>query len=173
MNNSYTNKACQIFRTFQRLEHIDLMVVLIIFLHKFNLKQTIHFVLKVEDLKDLTEVVEVPLTDEFQTTYNYVENNIKSYLVQLQENGCVASSYTADNLIGDYTRFVLKQEEKKKSDLSNTDQTYNDKKYKMLICLHTLVTTAELIRECGIAVAQGIRTCLTTVSLRKFAKTKT
>lgn len=112
-----------------------------------------------EDLKDITEVIEVLLMDEFQTVHNYVENSIKSYLVPLQEIGCVASSYTIDNLTEDYTRFVLKQEEKKKSDLFKTDQTYDDKKYKMLICLHTLVTTAELIRECGITVAQGIRAC--------------
>lgn len=116
-----------------------------------------------QDLKEIAEVIEVPLADELQTAHNYVENNIKSFLVQLQETGCVASSYTSDNLTGDYTRFVLKQEEKKKSDLFNKDQSYNDKKYKMLICLHTLVTTAELIRECGITVAQGTCTFSSTV----------
>ena len=116
-----------------------------------------------EDLKEIAEVIEVPLADELQTAHNYVENNIKYFLVQLQETGCVPSSYTSDNLTGDYTRFVLKQEEKKKSDLFNKDQSYNDKKYEMLICLHTLVTTAELIRECGVTVAQGTFTFSITV----------
>ncbi len=120
------------------------------------------FVFKVEDLKDHAEIVDVPLAGELQTAYKNIENSIRPCLVQLQETGCVASSYTASNITGDYTRFVLKQEKKKKSDLFNTDQNCDGKKHKMLIYLHVLVTTAELIRECGITVAQGIRICFNT-----------
>jgi hypothetical protein len=100
--------------------------------------------------------VDVPIEGELQTAYNYIENHIRACLVQLQEAGCVASAYTVSNLTEDYTRFVLKQEEKKKSDHNNTNQYGHDIKYKMLICLHVLVTTAELIKECGITVARGI-----------------
>ena len=112
------------------------------------------FDFQVQDINDYTEIVNTPLEGELQTAYNYIENNIRPYLVQLQEAGCVASSYTVSSLTEDYTRFVLKQEEKKKSD---TNHYCDNKKYKMLICLHVLVTTAELIKECGLTVAQGRR----------------
>ena len=112
---------------------------------------TITKILKVQDMNDYTEIVDTPLEGELQTACNYIENHIRPYLVQLQEAGCVASSYNVSNLTEDYTRFVLKQEEKRKWD---TNQYCDDKKYKMLICLHVLVTTAELIKECGITVAQ-------------------
>ena len=108
-----------------------------------------------DNLKGNTEVIDVPLTGKLQTIYNYIENHIRHFLIRLQETGCVSSSYTINNLTGDYTRFILKQEEKRKSGLFNTNQTYNEEKYKMLICLHTLVSTAELVKECGIMVARG------------------
>ncbi|CAB4003886.1 28S ribosomal S21, mitochondrial, partial [Paramuricea clavata] len=109
---------------------------------------------KMENFKDHAEVVDASLAGELQTAYNYIENYIRPCLLQLQEAGCVASSYTTSNLTADYTRFVLKQEERKKSDIFSTDQTCDVKRHKMLICLHVFVTTAELIRECGITVAQ-------------------
>lgn len=103
-------------------------------------------------IEDITDVIDIHLNNELQAKYIYVENCIESCLVHLKQTGCLASSYSAGNLNGDYTRFLLKQEEKKNLDRSDTRVNHS---YMMLIVFHTLVTTAESIRECGLSVALG------------------
>lgn len=114
----------------------------------------IFFFFKEDKTKDFGEIVEVPLSKEFQTAFTSIENRIRPVLVQLQEMGCIPPIYTTTNLTADFTRFILKQEEKKRVDEPYTNYTQNNKKY-MFVYLHTLVTATELLKECELAVARG------------------
>lgn len=74
---------------------------------------------------------------------------------RLQETGHISSSYTTINLTTDYTRFILKQEEKENVDKLIANHIQDHTRYWMLVCLHAFITAAELLREVGLQIAQG------------------
>ena len=97
--------------------------------------------------------VAVKLTDEFQNVLDEVIRHINPLLARLQDSEVIPAAKTMSTLNPDYTRLVLKQ-----AQMSLRERDENTKKkqiYCMTVCLHAMVSSADILVNSGLEAAIG------------------
>lgn len=109
-------------------------------------KQTTDFTRQVQALT-------VELSGEFQEVLDELIGHVKPLLSRLQGNGVIPQNKTLSNLNPEYTRFVLKQAQMSVKD--GEENSKGSQIYCMTVCLHTLVSSVDILMQSGLEAALG------------------
>ena len=99
------------------------------------------------------ETVTLELTKEFQEVLDKLIKQAKPYWNRLQESGMIPPTKLMSTLNQDYTRFLLKQAELSLRGRKGSKE--ETQKYCNTICLHAMVSTANILMQSGLVPAIG------------------
>ncbi|XP_019645269.1 PREDICTED: uncharacterized protein C9orf84-like [Branchiostoma belcheri] len=96
-----------------------------------------------------SRVVEVKLSAEYEELCEFLENSAQPVMTSMCEFGVIPASHTFESLTPDITLFLLKQQQKTLKDTSEPGANLQQC-YRLSLCLHTLVTAADLLLHSGL-----------------------
>ncbi|XP_035698397.1 uncharacterized protein LOC118431368 [Branchiostoma floridae] len=99
-----------------------------------------------------SRVVEVKLSAEYKELCEFVEDSARPVMTSMCEFGIIPASHTFESLTPDITLFLLKQQQKTLKDTPEPGENLQQC-YRLSLCLHTLVTAAELLLHSGLVTA--------------------
>ena len=99
------------------------------------------------------QTIIVDLSGEFQEVLNELLGRIKPLLSRLQGNGVIPQTKMLSNLNPEYTRFVLKQAQM--SVKEEDDDSKESQIYRLTVCLHALVSSADILMQSGLEATLG------------------
>lgn len=101
------------------------------------------------------KTVTIELSEEFQGIFDALIKQAKPYWIALQKTGIIPPSKSLSSLNTDYSHFLLKQTELSLRGKEVQETNENTQNYCMAICLHTIITTANILMQSGMASAIG------------------
>ena len=101
------------------------------------------------------KTVTIELSEEFQGIFDELIKQAKPYWIALQKTGIIPPSKSLSSLNTDYSHFLLKQTELSLRGKEVEETNENTQNYCMTICLHTIITTANILMQSGMASAIG------------------
>ena len=100
------------------------------------------------------QTITVDLSGEFKEVLDELLGHVKPLLSRLQGNGVIPQTKMLSSLNPEYTRFVLKQ-----AQMSVTEEEDDDSKesqiYRLTVCLHALVSSADILMQSGLEATLG------------------
>ncbi|CAH1243153.1 C9orf84 [Branchiostoma lanceolatum] len=96
-----------------------------------------------------SRVVEVKLSAEYEELCEFLENSAQPVMTSMCEFGIIPASHTFESLTPDITLFLLKQQQKTLKDTVEPGENLQQC-YRLSLCLHTLVTTSDLLLHSGL-----------------------
>ena len=101
------------------------------------------------------KTVTIELSEEFQGIFDALIKQAKPYWIALQKTGIIPPSKSLSSLNTDYSHFLLKQTELSLRGKEVQETNENTQNYCMTICLHTIITTANILMQSGMSSAIG------------------
>ena len=99
------------------------------------------------------QTITVDLSGEFNEVLDELLGHVKPLLSRLQGNGVIPQTKMLSNLNPEYTRFVLKQAQM--SVKEEDDDSKESQIYRLTVCLHALVSSADILMQSGLEATLG------------------
>ena len=99
------------------------------------------------------QTITVDLSGEFKEVLDELLGHVKPLLSRLQGNGVIPQTKMLSSLNPEYTRFVLKQAQM--SVKEEDDDSKESQIYRLTVCLHALVSSADILMQSGLEATLG------------------